>query len=118
MAAQVNGDETVGHSIFERVSRLEEFARETRERLARMESQLLLLLDKVSVLAARMDAMEQRMDAFERRMDTFVTKDALEAATAKLQESLARMELRLMRWFVVTMFASASLVFTAAQLLR
>lgn len=118
MAAQVNGDDAVGLSVIERVSRLEEFARETRERLARMEGQLQLLLDRVGVLAARMDAFEQRMDAFERRLDSYVTKDALEAATAKLQESMAKMELRLMRWFVVTMLASASLVFTAAQLLR
>lgn len=104
MAAQVDSDGGNGRGLEKRVIRLEVFAEDARARLTRIEKRL-------DEFTERFIRIEARLDSLSEKMDTFVTKDVLAA-------SLSELEARLLKWFVVTIFATASLAFTAAKLVH
>ncbi|TFW11630.1 hypothetical protein E4L96_20755 [Massilia arenosa] len=132
MAAQTGSDGGEGDSLETRVIRIEVFAEDARERLTRIEKrldsfedrfirlearledlsvQVVRMSARLDVFAEKLDGFAKKLDGFAEKLDQFVTKDMLAA-------SMAELEARLLKWFVVTIFATASLAFTAAKLVH
>lgn len=83
----------VDMDIEERIDRLEAFAYEVRDRLTRIES---------------------RLESIAGQMATFATK----ADLADLKVDLLNLEIRLVKWFVGTAIALATLAFAAGRFLH